>query len=351
MKSSPFHPQLPKMSLIHLMTWLLIYLDSLFIGVSAHPTTTEEANATTTLASKGTATHTIQVGPRSDPHQYVPSSVNASVGDVIVFEFYPRNHSVVRADFGAPCVPAQKSGPVFYSGHFTKFNEEGGQMIGPPPTWSLVVNDTNPTFFYCTAIDSCNKNGMVGVINPTANETWEYQEKKALDSPYQLEPWETIPAEGDSPNSSETSSPSSSSSGSDLSGGAIAGIVVGAVAFIGLLVAFFFLMGRNQVYRKWMASQDGTTERTTERTARWALFNSNGERKSEFDSTQPPGEQPPYMQSPDLTNRTYVSSQGQTGWDPALFSPIPQSPPPRNVAPTELEAPDSTLSYYRTEGR
>lgn len=130
MKSSPFHRQMSKMSLIHLMTWLLITIDYLLLGVSAQTTTTE-ASATATETSKGAATHTIQVGPRSDPHQYVPSSVNASVGDVIVFEFYPRNHSVVRADYDAPCVPAQTSGPVFYSGHFTKFNEENGQMIGP----------------------------------------------------------------------------------------------------------------------------------------------------------------------------------------------------------------------------
>ncbi|KAB8253013.1 hypothetical protein BDV35DRAFT_375460 [Aspergillus flavus] len=310
MKSSPFHRQMSKMSLIHLMTWLLITIDYLLLGVSAQTTTTE-ASATATETSKGAATHTIQVGPRSDPHQYVPSSVNASVGDVIVFEFYPRNHSVVRADYDAPCVPAQTSGPVFYSGHFTKFNEENGQMIGP-----------------------------------TANMTWEHQNKKAINYPYQLEPWEHIPAEGESPNSSATSSPSPSSSGSHLSGGAIAGIVVGAVAFIGLLVAFFFVMGRNQVYKKWMTSQDGTTERT----ARWALFNSHGERKSDFDSTQPPGDQATYIPSPDLTNRTYVSGQGQYGWDQSMFQPMPQSPPPRNVAPTELEAPDSVV-HYRTDGR
>ncbi|KAE8398112.1 hypothetical protein BDV37DRAFT_276396 [Aspergillus pseudonomiae] len=311
MKPSPFHPQMPTMSLIHRMTWLLITIASLRLGVSAQTTTTEASATATQTSSKGAATHTIQVGPRSDPHQYVPSSVNASVGDVIVFEFYPRNHSVVRADYDAPCVPAQTSGPVFYSGHFNKFNEENGQVIGP-----------------------------------TANMTWEHQNKKAIKYPYQLEPWEHVPAEGETPNSSATSSPSPSSSGSHLSGGAIAGIVVGAVAFIGLLVAFFFVMGRNQVYKKWMTSQDGTTERT----ARWALFNSHGERKSDFDSAQPPGDQATYMPSPDLANRTYMSGQGQYGWDPSMYQSMPQSPPPRNVAPTELEAPDSAV-HYRTDGR
>ena len=139
MKPSPFHPQMPTMSLIHRMTWLLITIASLRLGVSAQTTTTEASATATQTSSKGAATHTIQVGPRSDPHQYVPSSVNASVGDVIVFEFYPRNHSVVRADYDAPCVPAQTSGPVFYSGHFNKFNEENGQVIGPVGSHPMVM--------------------------------------------------------------------------------------------------------------------------------------------------------------------------------------------------------------------
>ncbi|KAE8395800.1 hypothetical protein BDV23DRAFT_81467 [Aspergillus alliaceus] len=345
--SSSLH-QMPKMSLIHLMTWLLLTIGSLLLGVSAQTTTTKASSAaTSTSSSTGIATHTIQVGPRSDPHQYVPSSVNASVGDVIVFEFYPRNHSVVKADYDAPCLPAQ-TGALFYSGHFEKFNEENGQLIGPPPTWSLVVNDTKPTFFYCTAIGSCNKNGMVGVINPTENMTWKHQHDKALKSPYQLEPWEHVPAEGETPGSTSTSTPSAgSSSGSHLSPGAIAGIVIGGVAFVGLLVALFFVMGRNQVYKKWMTSQDGTTERT----ARWALFNSHGgDRKSDWDNTQPPGDQPTYMPSPDPTQRTFSSPPGQYGWDQSMFQPMPQSPPLRNMAPTELEAPEP-VNPYRGDGR
>ncbi|KAE8355481.1 hypothetical protein BDV28DRAFT_128964 [Aspergillus coremiiformis] len=347
MAFSPFHRQLPKMLLIPRMTWLLITIDALWLGVSAQ-TTTSDAATTATSSSTAAATHTIQVGPKTDPHQYVPASVNASVGDVIVFEFYPRNHSVVKADYNAPCVPAH--GDVFYSGHFAKFNEENGQLKGPPPTWSLVVNDTKPTFFYCTATDSCNKNGMVGVINPSANMTFEHQQKKAIGYPYQLEPWEHMPAEGD-PTSTATSSSAASSSGSHLSSGAIAGIVIGVVAFIAILVALFFVMGRNQIYKKWMTSQDGTTERTSERTAHWALFNSHGERKSDWDSNHPPGDQATYMSSPDPTHRTFVSGQGQYGWDSAMYQPMPPlSPPARNIAPTELEAPDS-VAHYRSDTR
>jgi plastocyanin len=75
------------------------------------------------------STHTVKVGPKENPHQYLPHSITAAVGDVIVFEFYPRNHSVVKADFMAPCVPAADE--IFYSGQVNTFNENSdGQLEG-----------------------------------------------------------------------------------------------------------------------------------------------------------------------------------------------------------------------------
>ncbi|KAF7586162.1 hypothetical protein BBP40_009337 [Aspergillus hancockii] len=340
------------MSFTHLLTWF-----SLLLAVSAQSATaTTNTSATSTTTSTGIATHTIKVGHRSDPHQYSPPSVNASVGDIVVFEFYPRNHSVIEADWGVPCQPAHKKS-IFASGHFNSFNEQDGQLVGPPPTWSLVVNDTKPVFFYCTAIDSCNVNGMVGVINPNATHTWQAQYEKAKTQPYQLEPGQSQPAEGGGSGSGSDSNSGSDSStsnkgGSHLSGGAIAGIVVGGVAFVAILVALFFVIGRNQVYKKWMTSEDGRTERT----ARWALFSGHhGDHKSDWgSSTQPPGEQPTSLPSPDPTQRTFsghYGGPGQPGWDTAMFQPMPQSPPARDVAPTELEAPDSVVSPYRDDRR
>ena len=87
-------------------------------------------------ASTGSATHTVKVGPKEDPHQYVPHNLTADVGDLIVFEFYPTNHSVVKADYMAPCVPA--SGDIFYSGAFDSFHEENGQLVGPVCTLKYI---------------------------------------------------------------------------------------------------------------------------------------------------------------------------------------------------------------------
>ncbi|OAX79602.1 hypothetical protein ACJ72_06077 [Emergomyces africanus] len=231
--------------------------------------------ATTTSSSSsargtGRATHTISVAPKQSPHAYEPRSVQAEVGDEIVFEFYPSNHSVVRADFNAPCVPATHD--VFFSGHFEL------NSYTTPKLWSWTVDTTEPIFFYCTGIGSCTKNGMVGAINANDSMPWEKQYNKALQSPFQLEPGEHPPAEGSEgrgpPNSSPTNPPASGGDGhSSLSGGAIAGIVVGAIVGIAILGALFYLLGRLEIYRKWRQSEDGTQ---TDRTRRWALTSGGG---------------------------------------------------------------------------
>lgn len=86
-------------------------------------------SSSSTTTSTGITTHTVQVGPKSSPHAYVPHSLTANPGDVVVFEFYPTNHSVVKADYLAPCQPAD--GNYFYSGMFNSFTQNNGQLVGP----------------------------------------------------------------------------------------------------------------------------------------------------------------------------------------------------------------------------
>lgn len=171
--------------------------------------------------------------------------------------------------------------------------------------------------------------------------TWEDQFKKAKEYPYMLVPGQPAPAEGDLPPSgTATSSPSSSSSsdnggGHGLSGGAIAGIVVGCVAFVAILIALFFVLGRNRIYKKWMSSEDGRTERT----AQWALWNSHGERKSEMTSSAPghPGDQATFVSSPDPTQRAFSPppnpASGHWSWDSQSFQQ--QQQPPQQMGPVQ----------------
>ncbi|KAJ5171174.1 Cupredoxin [Penicillium coprophilum] len=271
------------------LAWLalatvIVAADSSRSATATHADSSSTVTSTTS-SSTGITTHTVKVGAKSDPHQFDPASITANVGDIVVFEFYPTNHSVVKADYDAPCQPAD--GEIFYSGAFADFNLQDGQMVGPAPTWSLRVNSTEPTFYYCTAIDSCIKNGMVGVINPNKTQTWQSQYDKALKYPYMLVPGQPAPAEGSTGGSGSSDNKNGDDKSSDekhgLSTGAIAGIAVAAVAFVGILVALFFVLGRNRVYSQWMSSQDGRTERT----ARWAMFNHGDGGKSEAGSAVP----------------------------------------------------------------
>lgn len=176
-----------------------------------------------------------------------------------------------------------------------------------------------------------------------------------------LVPGQSMPAEGDqpgspsSPSSTATNSPDKDDDSSGLSGGAIAGIVVGVVAFVGILVALFFVIGRNRVYKKWMSSEDGRNERT----ARWAFFNSQPEpepwatRRSEMEgSSQPPGEQTVYASSPDPTQSGFSpSSPPQSGRWSTKFQHQAQFQHPTSMGPSELEATSVSPNYHDQEMR
>jgi len=53
------------------------------------------------------------------PFAYQPDTIFAAIGDVVEWNFYPLNHSVVRAAYGYPCIPYEYTGhglTGFFSG-------------------------------------------------------------------------------------------------------------------------------------------------------------------------------------------------------------------------------------------
>ncbi|OBZ71862.1 hypothetical protein A0H81_08148 [Grifola frondosa] len=113
---------------------------------------------------------TIQVGKGG--LLFTPSSINATVGSVITFDFSgaPGNHTVAQSSFASPCAPLASgfdSGYVFVpNGTTTGF-----------PTWNLTITDTKPIWFYCAQQGPpahCTS-GMVGAINAagSGNNTFE----------------------------------------------------------------------------------------------------------------------------------------------------------------------------------
>jgi len=119
---------------------------------------TPSAAYTPTATNAGTgnqgsgATHTVIVAPTQGVLRYVPFAVNASVGDTVKFMWGANNHTVTKSSSLLPC--NKSSDALFASGTQNK-----------DFVFTQVVNDTNPTFFYCATPGHCSK-GMFGIINP-----------------------------------------------------------------------------------------------------------------------------------------------------------------------------------------
>ncbi|KAF8459053.1 hypothetical protein BGX38DRAFT_1264756 [Terfezia claveryi] len=168
-------------------------------------------------------------------HRYNPEVVNATIGDVIKFEFYPTTHSVTLADYKAPCVPwsAYHIGAQdVWSGLITEKVARTN-----PQTWTWRVDTNDPRFFYCSSAGSCAGWGMVFAVNPSADQTFATFQANAKNADYEMSPGQTAPPEGP---------PTNTSGSKSLSTGAIVGIIIGAIAAVALVGLLFFLIGRSR---------------------------------------------------------------------------------------------------------
>ncbi|KAF4554086.1 Hypothetical protein D9617_5g069620 [Elsinoe fawcettii] len=253
-------------------------------------TASRTSTRATSTSTRPPSTHTVLVG-KAD-HVFEPNNLEAAVGDTVVFEFYPLNHSVVRADYRYPCVPYEDTGSNrrgFFSGFLPV-----GRISNDMPQWNITINNTQPIFYYCSAPGSCINYGMVGAINPNTSAQVSEQQNLARAANYMLQPGEPFPAEASSSISSiaatstptsppTTSSPSPSPTPapapSGLSKGAIAGIAVGAVFALALLGALFYFIGRSRSLKQNLSMARSTVPHNPEtgyNPAGRALFSSYG---------------------------------------------------------------------------
>jgi plastocyanin len=98
----------------------------------------------------------VQVSDDKSTLVFTPPTTEASVGDVVTFHFYPKNHDVVQGSLEKPCAPLAGG---FFSGFIPSAAGEANK------TFSVTVKDDKPIWFYCSQGKHCN-NGMAGVINP-----------------------------------------------------------------------------------------------------------------------------------------------------------------------------------------
>lgn len=98
------------------------------------------------------ATHTVIVAPTQGVLRYVPFAVNATVGDTVRFVWGAGPHTVTQSSQFNLCNATLD--------HPFKSGLQNKSFV-----FDQVVNDTNPTFYYCGVPTHCEK-GMFGVINP-----------------------------------------------------------------------------------------------------------------------------------------------------------------------------------------
>lgn len=106
-------------------------------------------------------TFDIQVGDAAKL-QFSPEAIFASPGDQVIFHFHPKNHSVTQSSFANPCGPKE-------GGLNSGFNFVPANQTDNLPTFTVTVNDTNPTWIYCAQnanlpTSHCGS-GMVFAIN------------------------------------------------------------------------------------------------------------------------------------------------------------------------------------------
>ena len=107
-------------------------------------------------------THVVRVGSLSGALTFMPETLTAAAGDMVQFQFAPKNHTVTQSTFDQPCQPASLNSNItgIYSG-FIPVAADASMTA----TWTVALNDTKPLWLYCSQGKHC-QSGMVMVINP-----------------------------------------------------------------------------------------------------------------------------------------------------------------------------------------
>lgn len=110
---------------------------------------------------------------------YSPDTIEAAVGDFVLFKFESQNHTVTQSAFTTPC-------DALTGGMDSGFMANPNNTVNPQPMMQMQVTVATPlckfwpfvvkkisnfaSGFYCRQSGHCGK-GMAFSINPTANKT------------------------------------------------------------------------------------------------------------------------------------------------------------------------------------
>jgi len=201
------------------------------------------------LVSANAFTYTVTVGIDETNGQqgigFDPSAIRPAAGDTITFNFqlpaYIKSpssvqHSATQSTFDAPCTPVS-------GGFDTGIQTTGSVNTNTGLTFNLIVNDTQPLWFFSSANNDC-KSGMVLAVNPplSGDQTAAAFKQNAMSSSGPVstssEPTSTASNTGTSSLAApaETAPPSSSTSGGSMVTARMELCFAGIVALIGVFV-------------------------------------------------------------------------------------------------------------------
>ncbi|KAF8544055.1 Cupredoxin [Trichophaea hybrida] len=127
----------------------------------------------TQTAAAAAVTHTVTVGGAG--LAFNPNEIVAAVGDTVHFVMLAKNHSVTQSSFLKPCVRLP-------TGKDSGFLPNPSNDTVAAPTFSITVQATDPTWWYCKQRlpkPHCGT-GMVFAINPTAEKSFQKFQAMAI---------------------------------------------------------------------------------------------------------------------------------------------------------------------------
>lgn len=140
-------------------------------GGNSATSTVNPPQALGTTAGAAAATHTVVVGGTAGL-VYTPNTINAAVGDMVMFQFMSNNHTATQSAFTTPC-------DALAGGMDSGFMPNINNTVSPAPAMAMQVTVATPIWFYCKQTGHCGK-GMTFSINPTANKTQAMFEQMAI---------------------------------------------------------------------------------------------------------------------------------------------------------------------------
>ncbi|KAI0789905.1 hypothetical protein C8Q75DRAFT_763129 [Abortiporus biennis] len=171
-------------------------------------------------------TFTVTVGiDETNGHQGIgfdPSAITPAVGDTIAFTYQlpsyikspaSTQHSATQSTFDDPCTPMA-------GGFDTGVQSTGSANDNTGSTFELLVNDTQPLWFFSSVGDDC-KSGMVLAVNPPTSGDQTAAAFKAKAEASSGSPATTSPA-ASSPATSGSSTPTTTGTGTGTGTGTAA---------------------------------------------------------------------------------------------------------------------------------